>query len=64
MEFMDRVQRRANKKKEEPKKDEKKKDHWKDLVWYFQAACVLYFLSAPIAALQHIISTIATAVIK
>lgn len=61
MEFMDRVQRRAQKAKEkEPKKDDKKQETFKTLIWYFQAACVLYFLSAPIAALQHFISTLVT----
>lgn len=65
MEFMDRVQRRAQRAKEkEPKKDDKKKEHWKDLIWYFQAACVLYFLSGPVAALQHLISTITEALTK
>jgi hypothetical protein len=57
MEFMDRLERRRHKNKEkEPKKEERK--HVKELLWYFQAACVLYFLSAPIAALQHIIARI------
>jgi hypothetical protein len=67
MEFMDRVQRRAQKAKEkdkDPKKDEKKPSPWKDALWYFQAACILYFLSPPLAALQHIISTIVTQVMK
>lgn len=65
MEFMDRVQRRAAKAKEkEPKKEEKKQEVWKTIMWYFQAACVLYFLSPPIAALQHLISTIYTVMMK
>jgi hypothetical protein len=59
MEFMDRVQRRAQKAKEKEKKpEEKKTDRWKDIIWYFQAATVLYFLSTPIAALQHIITQV------
>lgn len=58
MEFMDRVQRRSNKKDgdKKEKKDDKKTDYGKLLLWYFQAACVLYFLSPPIAALQHFIT--------
>ena len=61
MEFMDRVQRRKSK---EPKKEDKIQEHFKNMLWYFQAACVLYFLSAPIAALHQIISQILTTVVK
>lgn len=62
MEFMDRVQRRAQrvKEKETLKKPDVKKEAFKNLIWYFQAACVLYFLSAPIAALQHMITALIT----
>lgn len=65
MEFMDRVQRRAAKAKD-PKKEEKKeeKKHWHNALWYFQAACVVYFISPPIAALQHIVSTVVASMIK
>lgn len=71
MEFMDRVQRRAAKSKDkkddkDPVKEyfEKKKNAGKELLWYFQAACILYFLSPFIAALQHIIENFATTLIK
>lgn len=74
MEFMDRAQRRAEKAKaKDPKKDEndpvkkyfeKKLNAGKNLLWYFQAACILYFLSPFIAAMQHIIENMATTLIK
>lgn len=60
MEFMDRVQRR----KPKDKKEEKKRELGKELLWYFQAGCILYFLSPPIAALHQLIATIATQVMK
>jgi hypothetical protein len=61
MEFMDRVQRRKSK---EPKKEEKKKELAKEALWYFQAACILYFLSPPIAALHQLIATLTTSALK
>lgn len=67
MEFVERVKRREQKlkdKEKEGKKDDKKSSWYKDALWYFQAACILYFLSPPIAALHQLIATIATQVMK
>lgn len=67
MEFVDRMYRRAQRaedKKKDKGKDDKKPKLKETMIWYFQAACILYFLSPPIAMLNHLISTIAATVIK